>query len=269
MTPGPDSPLIKYLAARRPALAETLMTLLRERIPFYRDIPDDALLRSTTAFIDAFVESLRSGDLERVLAMGRANLEARYSQVTLEEVFHLTSALRGTLFAALAPVQKESDEIFALLAAAEPIYDALNGAAARLYAEKLEAARAREREMRAISTPLIPVGEGVVVMPLVGEIDDARAEQMQEALLQGAASHRARAAILDVTGVPGVDARVAAALLRAAQASRLLGAEVIFTGIQPEAARTFVAVGADFCGVMTKATLRDGIAWALGHDRRA
>jgi rsbT co-antagonist protein RsbR len=135
--------------------------------------------------------------------------------------------------------------------------------ALELNAVQREHIRVQEQMLRELSTPLIPVSENVVVMPLIGTLNEVRAEQMRGVLLDGVAAQQARVAILDITGVPSVDERVAEALLGAARAARLLGAKVIFSGIKPAAAQAFVAIGADFSGVVTKSTLQDGIAYAL------
>jgi rsbT co-antagonist protein RsbR len=123
--------------------------------------------------------------------------------------------------------------------------------------------RAQEEALLALSTPLIPLGDGVVVMPLIGRITGERAARILETLAAGVAAQQARTAILDVTGIPEADAGVAEALVRAAQAIRLLGAEVVLTGIQPAFARTMVDLGVQLSGIITRATLRDGIGHAL------
>ena len=114
-----------------------------------------------------------------------------------------------------------------------------------------------------LSTPLIPISDHVVVMPLIGAIDHQRAERVVEALLRGVASAGARVAILDITGVPAVDSEIADALIRAARAVRLIGAEVVLTGIRPEVAQTLVAIGADLSGIATRGTLWSGITYAM------
>jgi rsbT co-antagonist protein RsbR len=124
---------------------------------------------------------------------------------------------------------------------------------------------AQQAALRELSTPIIPLSEGVIAMPLIGAIDSARAQQVLEALLSGVAEQRARAAILDITGVQVVDTQVANALLRAAQAVKLLGAQVIITGIRPEVAQTLVGLGLDLGDITTLATLQSGIAHALGR----
>jgi anti-anti-sigma regulatory factor len=114
-----------------------------------------------------------------------------------------------------------------------------------------------------LSTPLIPISDDILVMPLIGTIDSRRAQKIMETLLQGLVTHQARAAILDITGVPVVDIAVAQGLLRAAQAAQLLGAQVVLTGIRPEVAQTLVGIGADLRGIVTYSTLRHGISAAL------
>lgn len=122
---------------------------------------------------------------------------------------------------------------------------------------------AQQAALRELNTPLIPLAEDVVVMPLIGSIDSTRASQVLESLLEGVTTYRARIAILDITGLPVVDTQVASVLLQAAQAVKLLGAEVILTGIGPEVAQTLIGIGADLSGLKTPGTLQAGIAYAL------
>lgn len=122
---------------------------------------------------------------------------------------------------------------------------------------------AQQAAIRELSTPLIPVAEEVVVMPLVGNIDSSRAQQIIEILLEGVVETRAKTAIIDITGVQVVDTQVANAILRAAQAVRLLGTSVVLTGISPEVAQTLVGLGADMSGLTTRSTLQSAITQAL------
>ncbi|MDC3958165.1 PAS domain S-box protein [Polyangium jinanense] len=122
---------------------------------------------------------------------------------------------------------------------------------------------AQEATLRALSTPLIPIGEGILVAPLIGRITGDRAAGIVETIAAGVVAQGARVAIVDVTGVPEADASVVEALVRVAQAIRLLGAEVVITGIQPSIARTLVDLGADLGSLTTRGTLRDGITHAL------
>ena len=125
--------------------------------------------------------------------------------------------------------------------------------------------RRQEAALRELSTPLIPISDRVVVMPLIGAINSRRAQQVIETLLHGLADSRADRAILDITGVLVVDTQVANALVAAAQAVKLLGATVILTGIRPEVAQTLVGLGIDLRGIVTCGTLQSGIAYALAR----
>ena len=129
-----------------------------------------------------------------------------------------------------------------------------------------ETIRAQEAALAELSTPLIPISDQVMVMPLIGAVDSRRAQQVLDALLEGVASSRALVAILDITGVPVVDTQVANALLRAAQAVKLLGAQVVLTGIRPEVAQTLVGLGADLSGIVTCGSLQTGIAYATNRN---
>jgi len=126
-----------------------------------------------------------------------------------------------------------------------------------------EIIRAQAAAIQELSTPLIPISDAVLVMPLIGSIDSSRAQQVLDRLLPGVAEHRARIIILDITGVAVVDTQVADALIRAAQAVRLLGAQVVLTGIRPEIAQTLVALNVDLRHIVTRSTLQTGIAYAM------
>ncbi len=129
--------------------------------------------------------------------------------------------------------------------------------------------QAQQAALRELSTPLMPIANGVVVMPLIGVIDSARAQQIMESLLHGVSEYKARVALIDITGVKIIDTQVAGVLLRAAQAVRLLGAQVVLTGISPEIAQTLVHIGAAIRDVKTKATLQEGIRYAMTVGNRS
>ena len=126
-----------------------------------------------------------------------------------------------------------------------------------------ELARARNAMFAEMATPLIPISDDVMVMPLVGAIDSHRAQQVLDTLLSGISERRARVAILDITGIRSVDAQVISTLVGAAQAVRLLGAEVVLTGIRPNVAQTLIQLGVNLAGIVTQSTLQSGITYAL------
>jgi anti-anti-sigma regulatory factor/HAMP domain-containing protein len=123
------------------------------------------------------------------------------------------------------------------------------------------------RTLREVSTPIIPVIEGVLAAPLIGQIDDERAAHMTRDLLTRIERDRARTVLLDITGVPVIDTRVAQALLRVVSASRLLGAEVVLVGVAPEVAQTIVTLGLDLGDLRTAADLRSAIEQLLARRR--
>jgi rsbT co-antagonist protein RsbR len=122
---------------------------------------------------------------------------------------------------------------------------------------------AQESALHELSSPLIPLARGVLVMPLVGLIDEPRARRIMELLLTGITEQKASVAILDITGVRSMDAITAETLPRIASAARLLGAQVILTGVSPAVADALVTVGVDTRGIVTLATLEAGIAHAF------
>jgi rsbT co-antagonist protein RsbR len=112
-----------------------------------------------------------------------------------------------------------------------------------------------------LSAPLIPISAEVLVMPLVGSVNLARAGRVIEVLLEGITRTRARFAILDLTGVPSVDVETADALARTARAVALLGATVVLTGIRPEVAQALVRLGTSLDNIATCRTLGSGIKY--------
>jgi rsbT co-antagonist protein RsbR len=131
-----------------------------------------------------------------------------------------------------------------------------------------EIIRAQALAIAELSTPLIPITDEILVMPLIGVMDSMRAKQVMENLLNGISSSRGQFAIVDITGVSVVDTQVASVLVRAAHAVRLLGAEVILTGIRPEVAHTLVTIAADLGDITTRGTLQSGIAYAVERGRK-
>jgi rsbT co-antagonist protein RsbR len=130
----------------------------------------------------------------------------------------------------------------------------------RLQQQVIEAQR---QALQELSTPVIPVMDRVLVMPLVGNIDSARAKDITRALLAGIREHRARVIILDITGVHIVDSGVAIHLNKTIQAARLKGAHTIITGISDAVAEAIVDLGIDWSELDTLGNLQSGLVAAL------
>jgi PAS domain S-box-containing protein len=130
----------------------------------------------------------------------------------------------------------------------------------RLQQEVIEA---QKRALQELSTPVIPVTENIIVMPLIGSIDTMRARDITRALLGGVRRHQAKVVILDITGVPIVDSGVASHLNKTIQAARLKGARTIVTGISEAVAETVVDLGIDWVSIETLPDLQTGLRAAL------
>jgi len=141
---------------------------------------------------------------------------------------------------------------------------------ARIHAEaarcqlQTQVIRAQAAAMAEMSAPIIPLSNRILLMPLVGTVDLQRAGLVIDALLRGIVQHRARVVILDTTGVATTDAAIADAVFRATRAARLLGSQIILTGIRAEGAQALVALHADLQGVVIYSTVQNGISHALG-----
>lgn len=117
--------------------------------------------------------------------------------------------------------------------------------------------------LQELSAPLIPVMEGITIMPLIGTIDTERAKLIMENLLEGAIKHNSEVVLIDITGVPVVDTMVAHHIIQAAEAVRLIGSTCILVGIRPEIAQTIVNLGIDLSNFPTKSSLKKGFTKAL------
>lgn len=117
--------------------------------------------------------------------------------------------------------------------------------------------------LKELSTPLIPIMDGITVMPLIGTIDTERAKLIMETLLEGVIKHNSEVVLIDITGVPVVDTMVAHHIVQASEAVRLIGATSILVGIQPEIALTITNLGIDLNKFMTKSSLKSGFIEAL------
>jgi rsbT co-antagonist protein RsbR len=142
----------------------------------------------------------------------------------------------------------------------------------RIEDERLRLRDAVQRQsiiVEELSTPLIPISEDILVMPLIGSLDADRAQRMTVALLEGIVSRRARIAILDITGVRAIDHQAVQGIIQAVQAARLIGAKIMLTGIRPDVAVMLVDLNADLTGIVTFGTLQSAVVDAMKRASRA
>jgi anti-anti-sigma regulatory factor len=113
--------------------------------------------------------------------------------------------------------------------------------------------------LRELSTPVLELRPGLLLVPLIGLIDSDRALLLTQQLLEGIAASRAKAVVLDITGVPAVDSAVVNHLMQTVQATRLMGAHTLISGLSAENAQTLVRLGLDLAPLNTVGTLADGV----------
>jgi rsbT co-antagonist protein RsbR len=135
--------------------------------------------------------------------------------------------------------------------------------------EKLAMIERQQAAIRELSTPIMEVWDGILCLPIVGIMDTGRSADMTDALLRSVVSTRARCAIIDITGIEVMDTGTADHFIRMAKAVRLLGAECVLTGMNPQIAQTVVHMGVDMEGVTTHRSLRDALHYMTGMTGRS
>jgi len=128
--------------------------------------------------------------------------------------------------------------------------------------------RSQAQSLLDMATPVITLWDSILLLPLVGIVDSVRAVQIAERLLETIGRTEAEITLIDVTGVPVMDTSVARHLLRTVAAARMLGTQVILTGISPTTAQTMVKLGVDLSSVPTRGSLKAGVALALSLTGR-
>jgi rsbT co-antagonist protein RsbR len=129
--------------------------------------------------------------------------------------------------------------------------------------QQLLAETERQRDaIRELSLPILPINQTTLAAPLIGIFDTQRLADLQKHMLLAIERSSAKTLVLDITGVPTIDHEVARGILRLAQATRLMGAQIVLAGIRPEVAQALVSLDVDLAGLATTATFQDGIALA-------
>ncbi len=121
----------------------------------------------------------------------------------------------------------------------------------------------QSREIMELSTPVMQVWQGVVVAPLIGSLDSQRTQQFMERLLNRIVETNSPVALVDIMGVPTIDTQTAQHLIETISAVRLLGAQVVLTGVRPAIAQTLVHLGIDLSDILTRPSLGAGLRVAL------
>jgi rsbT co-antagonist protein RsbR len=270
-TGGPNPPAESTVALLRELVAHLRQNRTQLREEWARRITESQLLTAmtreeifaeVTSIYDSYIEVLETGSVEALQAYAR-NLSERIIPrgVETHEVLGIVLLLRDVLARSLF---KKYQADFALL---NSVLDAYEPAANRIantvgigfVQERERIIRQQQEAIRELSTPVLQVRDRLLILPIIGVIDPQRARQLTEQLLRGIRANRAKVVVVDITGVPSVDATVANHLVQTVDASRLMGANVIVTGLSSEIAQTLVTIGVDLGKINAVGDLQGGI----------
>ncbi len=223
------------------------------------------MAEETTSVYDNYVEVLETGSVEALQHYARDLSERIIPRgVETQEVVGIVLLLRDVLARSLfEKYQRNFALLNRVLNAYEPAANRIaNTVAVSFVDERERVIRQQQDAIRELSTPVLPVRERLLILPIIGVLDTERARQLTEQLLLGIRTHRARVVVIDITGAPDVDAAVANHLVRTVDASRLMGASVIITGLSPKIAQTLVTIGVDLSKMNTIGDLQGGLEQA-------
>jgi rsbT co-antagonist protein RsbR len=249
---------------------EVVESLYRQFLSFAETrafFPDEATLRRVKALQRAYFLQLTQGDYGAAYLAHRLHIGQVHQQIGLEPRWYMGAysiymqlALPRVMAAFSHDLAKAQRIFLALL----KIITLDKELAITTYIAASEAIiSAQSREILEIAVPVVQVWPGIVAAPLIGTLDSQRAQQFTERLLERIVELRTSVALVDITGVPMMDTRTAQYLLEAISAVRLLGAQVILTGVCPAIAQTLVHLGIDLSSVATRPSLEAGLRLGL------
>ena len=223
------------------------------------------IMTETTSVYDNYVEVLETGSVDALQRYARDLSERIIPRgVETNEVVGIVLLLRDVLARSL--FLKYHDDFTLLnrvLDAYEPAANRIANTVAVSFVEERERIiRQQQDAIRELSTPVLQVRERLLILPIIGVLDSPRATQLTDQLLHGIRSHRAKVVVIDITGVADIDTAVANHLVKTVDASRLMGASVIITGLSSEIAQTLVRIGVDLSKMHTIGDLQGGIELA-------
>ena len=253
--------LVSHLRQNRTQLREEWARRITEA-KLLTAMTKEEIFAEATSVYDNYVEALETGTFEALQAYARGLSERIIPRgVETDEVIGIVLLLRDVLARSLfAKYQNDFALLNRILDAYEPAANRIaNTVAVGFVQERERVIREQQEAIRVLSTPVLQVRERLLILPIIGVIDPQRARQLTEQLLRGIRTNRAKVVVIDITGVPVMDANVANHLVQTVEATRLLGATVIITGLSPEIAQTLVTIGVDLGKMNTVGDLQGGI----------
>jgi rsbT co-antagonist protein RsbR len=265
------SELVAHLRNNRTQLREEWARRISEA-RLLTALSEEEIFSEATSVYDNYVEVLETGEVEALQDYAR-NLSERIIPrgVETDEVLGIVLLLRDVLARSLfQKYQSDFDLLNRVLDVYEPAANRIaNTVGVNFVQERERIIRQQQEAIRELSTPVLQVRERLLILPIIGVLDSQRARQLTEQLLRGIRANRARVVVIDITGVPTIDSTVANNLVLTVEASRLMGASVIITGLSSEIAQTLVTIGVDLSKVNAVGDLQGGIEEAerlLGYE---
>jgi rsbT co-antagonist protein RsbR len=259
--------LVSHLRQNRTQLREVWARSITEA-QLLTAMSKEEIFTEATSVYDNYVEVLETGSVEALQAYAR-NLSERIIPrgVETHEVVGIVLLLRDVLARSLfKKYQGDFELLNQVLNAYEPAANRIaNTVAVSFVQERERVIRQQQEAIRELSTPVLQVRERLLILPIIGVIDSQRAKQLTEQLLRGIRNNRAKVVVVDITGVPTIDSTVANHLVQTVEASRLMGASVIITGLSSEIAQTLVTIGVDLSKMNAVGDLQGGIEEAERH----
>jgi rsbT co-antagonist protein RsbR len=268
---GMLSELVAHLRDNREHLREQWTGRITDARLLSAMTPDEIFSEATSIY-DNYVEVLETGSTDALQHYARDLSERIIPRgVETDEVVNIVLLLRDVLARSLfEKYHQDFDLLNRVLDAYEPAANRIANMVAVSFVQQRERViRDQQEAIRELSTPVLQVRERLLILPIIGILDDARAHQLTEQLLKGIRAHRAKVVVIDITGVPDVDEDVANSLVQTVDASKLMGASVIITGLSSEIAQTLVTIGVDLSKMDTVGDLQEGIEEAsrlLGYQ---
>ena len=256
--------LVAHLRENRTQLREEWARRITDARLLTAMTPEELFSEATSVY-DNYVEVLETGSVEALQDYARSLSERIIPRgVETEEVLGIVLLLRDVLARSLfKKYQGDFDLLNRVLDAYEPAANRIaNTVGVSFVQERERIIRQQQEAIRELSTPVLQVRERLVILPIIGILDNQRARQLTEQLLKGIRSHRAKVVVIDITGVPEIDSSVANHLVQTVEASRLMGASVIITGLSSEIALTLVTIGVDLSKMNAVGDLQGGIEQA-------
>ena len=264
--------LVQHLRQNRTALREEWARRITEAQLLTAMSPEEIFSEATSVY-DNYVEVLETGSVEALQAYAR-DLSERIIPRGVETARGASASCCccATCWRARCSrsTRPTSTLLNRVLDAYEPAANRIaNTVAVGFVQERERIIRQQQEAIRELSTPVLQVREQLLILPIIGVIDSQRARQLTEQLLRAIRANRAKVVVIDITGVPTIDSTVANHLVQTVDASGLMGASVIITGLSSDIALTLVTIGLDLSKMNAVGDLQGGIEEAerlLGYE---